>query len=350
MRQSPQCFPPQRLHGSRSVAKMAEAPACLQHARGFLTTIRYWERTMADHDSITRTCTACAAPKPFSEFNKKKGGKHGLQPVCRPCQKAAHKAWRDANPDKVKSNNSTWYADKVWRENNPELARLRDLEIASVDRSAKACRRCGERKPISDFNVDNGSADGFQYKCRACQKDVRRDWYLLNREDEIQKSIAWARNNPEKAREKDRRRAILRPGRTTPHIRNWRARNPEHSNALSRAWKKANPEKVRASARALYAKNPDRNLAQRHARRAKSPHTGKVFTRKDVVRIFALQKGKCACCATALGRRFHRDHIMPLALGGTNDPLNIQILCPPCNHRKHAKHPIDFMQENGFLL
>lgn len=33
------------------------------------------------------------------------------------------------------------------------------------------------------------------------------------------------------------------------------------------------------------------------------------------------------------------DHITPLAHGGTNDLANIQILCRPCNSRKHAAQP-----------
>jgi 5-methylcytosine-specific restriction endonuclease McrA len=41
---------------------------------------------------------------------------------------------------------------------------------------------------------------------------------------------------------------------------------------------------------------------------------------------------------------------MPLKAGGTNDILNIQLLCKPCNLSKGAKHPIDFMQQRGFLL
>ena len=41
---------------------------------------------------------------------------------------------------------------------------------------------------------------------------------------------------------------------------------------------------------------------------------------------------------------------MPLARGGKHEASNLQLLCPPCNMSKNAKHPIDFMQQRGFLL
>lgn len=44
------------------------------------------------------------------------------------------------------------------------------------------------------------------------------------------------------------------------------------------------------------------------------------------------------------------DHIVPLALGGSNTDGNIQLLRATCNQQKHAKHPVVFMQERGFLL
>lgn len=222
--------------------------------------------------------------------------------------------------------------------------------MADHDCATKLCARCGQQKPLSEFNKCKDSADRLQYKCRACQKELRREWYLKNREGEIQKSKDWAKQNPEKAREKDRRRNKANPGRTAAQSKRWREENRQKYNEQKRAWKIANPEKVRAQARAAYAKNPERELAKAHSRRVKSPETGTVFTRKDVARILLLQRGKCACCASSLGARFHRDHIIPLALGGTNDHLNIQLLCAPCNRKKSAKHPVDFMQENGFLL
>lgn len=46
----------------------------------------------------------------------------------------------------------------------------------------------------------------------------------------------------------------------------------------------------------------------------------------------------------------HVDHIKALRRGGTNDRRNLQMLCQPCNNRKHAKDPIDYAQSLGLLL
>jgi len=51
-----------------------------------------------------------------------------------------------------------------------------------------------------------------------------------------------------------------------------------------------------------------------------------------------------------LGDDFHMDHIMPIALGGSNTDDNMQLLRKECNLQKQAKHPIDFMQSRGLLL
>jgi 5-methylcytosine-specific restriction endonuclease McrA len=62
------------------------------------------------------------------------------------------------------------------------------------------------------------------------------------------------------------------------------------------------------------------------------------------------QRGLCPCCAQPLGDDFHVDHIIPLSMNGTNTDDNVQLLRSLCNKRKKNKHPIDYMQEQGFLL
>lgn len=66
--------------------------------------------------------------------------------------------------------------------------------------------------------------------------------------------------------------------------------------------------------------------------------------------LYKSQKGLCVICRVGLNQKYHVDHITPIKLGGKHEKNNIQLLCPSCNVRKSAKHPIDFMQERGFLL
>lgn len=222
--------------------------------------------------------------------------------------------------------------------------------MAEQNISSKCCSRCEQLLNASAFNKDKSTRDGLQHKCRACQKEMRRDWYLRNRDREIAKTAQWVKENPDRAREKDRRRAIARPGRTTLQSKKWRHDNPQRAAEFSRKWKSANPEAVREMGRRAYARNPDKFLAKSHRRRVKDPETGAIFTEKDIKRIYAAQKGLCGGCRVKLGGSFERDHIVPLALEGTNDPKNIQLLCVLCNKRKSDKHPVDFMREQGFLL
>ena len=51
------------------------------------------------------------------------------------------------------------------------------------------------------------------------------------------------------------------------------------------------------------------------------------------------QEYKCKNCLTCINDYYERDHIMPIALGGSDNIDNIQLLCKPCNNRKGAMHP-----------
>lgn len=77
---------------------------------------------------------------------------------------------------------------------------------------------------------------------------------------------------------------------------------------------------------------------------------GGTFYPNQVSVLFNLQRGRCANCRAELGRKFHRDHKMPLIMGGSNDISNIELLCQTCNLKKSAKDPIDWALENGRLL
>jgi hypothetical protein len=54
----------------------------------------------------------------------------------------------------------------------------------------------------------------------------------------------------------------------------------------------------------------------------------------------ARDRGACAQCGTnivmELNADAHIDHIVPLARGGTNDLVNLKLLCAACNQRKYT--------------
>ena len=51
-------------------------------------------------------------------------------------------------------------------------------------------------------------------------------------------------------------------------------------------------------------------------------------------RVAARQKWSCAACQTMLTASYEVDHIEPVYLGGSNDPINLQALCPECHRCK----------------
>jgi len=56
--------------------------------------------------------------------------------------------------------------------------------------------------------------------------------------------------------------------------------------------------------------------------------------------VVARDRGQCAKCGAAITLELHADphidHIIPLARGGTNDLVNLQLLCDDCNLKKNA--------------
>ena len=50
-------------------------------------------------------------------------------------------------------------------------------------------------------------------------------------------------------------------------------------------------------------------------------------------------RGHCADCGTSVSLEMHDeeniDHIVPLSKGGTNDLVNLQLLCKTCNLKKY---------------
>jgi hypothetical protein len=149
------------------------------------------------------------------------------------------------------------------------------------------------------------------------------------------RAAKWQKENPERRKE----------------IRaKWIANNMEKMRAIRKAWKIANKEKVLENCKKWMRDHPEVRAANEATRRARKKGAGGKFTKEQISTLYSKQKGMCAICGGSIADKFHRDHIIPIALNGNNDILNIQLLCPTCNTKKGAKHPIDYANQLGKLL
>lgn len=217
----------------------------------------------------------------------------------------------------------------------------------------KVCKKCGG----TEFYA-NG-------KCKACvkkysatryaanpekSKAVTAKWRLENKDRLKEYDAAWKANHPAQVKQQQARYRVKHREKHIARAAAWSQANPGKVKARSAKWHQANPERARALMVKFHIANPGASTAYRQNRRARKNASGGKLSSGLSVKLLKLQRGKCACCGKPLGNRFHLDHIMPLALGGANVDWNIQLLHATCNQRKHAKHPIAFMQERGFLL
>ena len=124
--------------------------------------------------------------------------------------------------------------------------------------------------------------------------------------------------------------------------------NKDKIDAQASAWKKANPERRREIVTASRKNNPESYRVSSENYRALKLAAQGNHTVADIKFIYKAQDGRCKYCYEKVGDKYHIYHRQPLSRGGSNWPSNLQILCPTCNRRKHAKDPIDYEWENGY--
>lgn len=187
-------------------------------------------------------------------------------------------------------------------------------------------------------------------RCVACVRADKARWsqenqdhvaaynkahYRENAKVAIRRTAEWCRANPDRARE---------------HKREDYRRHKESYRVRHSAYRAAHRDEIRAADRRKVEADPERYAAYKRNRKARKRNAPGAHSRADIHDILALQGGKCGSCRVRLRSKYHVDHIMPLAKGGSNDRRNLQILCAGCNQRKSAKDPIEFMREQGRLL
>ena len=169
----------------------------------------------------------------------------------------------------------------------------------------------------------------------AYKPEKARAWYLRDQEKvkARSKSNYWA--NPEAAKARVKARRLAEPDKVRLSQQAWYRANTALVIQRVQEWNAANPEAARSRGRNYRARSKN----------AEGSHTG-----DDIKALFIKQRGQCVYCGVKLSKGYHVDHIMPLALGGTNWPSNLQLTCEKCNNRKRATDPVEYARRIGLLI
>ena len=211
--------------------------------------------------------------------------------------------------------------------------------IQQAEKPIKPCKICGG---IS-FRIR-----GTTKECKQCSATKQKETRAKDIEKAREKDRIYAKRRVEKNLERIAAGIEIKPcikcGSTDRYT------SGQCKNCVSKH-QKENRERCNANNRKWESENREYGRIKCTNRRQKLRGT----LSKDLLpKLMVLQKGRCAICHKDLNklekRKIHLDHIMPLALGGSNEDYNIQLLCQTCNNKKSAKDPITYMQSLGKLL
>jgi 5-methylcytosine-specific restriction endonuclease McrA len=257
-------------------------------------------------------------------------------------QKAYQRAWYLAHRDEV-----------IARSKARAAAKAEELRAYHQDYQARNRERLNA-KAKAYYEVHRDERLAYQVEYNATHgdalKEYKRQWQAANRDRiKAEKAVKYAAHREEvlaqcKAKYHESGQYKTNPGyreAVKARARAYRQANPEKARAAVVKWCEANRDRLNAAKRAFvrrdYAAHPEKYLERRARRRARERNTSDV-ERIDYQRILDESQGMCGICHGALGdARFHFDHIIPLAMGGTHTTGNIQIAHSACNLKKGAR-------------
>lgn len=199
----------------------------------------------------------------------------------------------------------------------------------------KHCPKCDQDKPATAeyFARNKNRIDGFQCWCKMC----RKEHYIANKEYIDKRNRAYNDANKERMAEYYRAYRAANKQSEAERNRAHRVANKDHYTKYRRAHHEANKEHDIEQGRIYYAAHKKESFANAHLRRARILKAKGSHTAADVTRQYETQRGLCAYCSCEVGDTYHVDHVLALTRGGSNNPDNLVITCPSCNHSKWNK-------------
>lgn len=216
----------------------------------------------------------------------------------------------------------------------------------------KRCCRCDTNKSLSEFRKDRQKSDGLDTYCKSCRRAYESEYrareHVILRARKTNR--AWKHNNPEKVRASNRAWVARNPDKRKDSSRKYYETHREKIREYSRMYSCKNRDKENTKTREWRRKNRAKALEYKHRRRGFLENNGYWESQQwDKLLAHYAPYGQCLACGQTSGT-LTVDHVVPLCIGGTNDPFNLQCLCKSCNSQKPKRIPVDYRPDGGAFM
>lgn len=191
-----------------------------------------------------------------------------------------------------------------------------------ADDILKTCSKCGERKPLEQFNKHSGSRDGRRGYCKACHTAYSTKWIADNREHYNARIRADRAKDPAKYRQ---------------WAENYRGNSDRYAE-IKRSWVQRNRDRRKAIIRRYTVKHAAKLHAKVRERQALKLTALPAWADRAAMTVYYREAKRLT---RETGVRHEVDHIVPLqgrTVCGLHCEANLQILPKEENLRKLNRH------------
>ena len=199
----------------------------------------------------------------------------------------------------------------------------------------RVCGTCNEWKTEDHFRRTTTGA--LRSQCDEC----RWAYYHANRDHILQNKQHYYQENREARRDYGRRHYAANRTAVNKKQSAYYFAHADERKSYAGNYRKLHYKEIAEYNREYGDSHREANRERRKIRRL-----NKTYGKADIEAIRAAQGNRCYICHKKLGQKYHIDHFIPLALGGSNDAGNLRLACPKCNLSKGARHP----HELGLLI
>lgn len=217
------------------------------------------------------------------------------------------------NRDELKKSIKLKISKIQINENPTNVIRRKSKKKFVQTETTGVCNACNIEKPLKEFRY-RPERNYRVSQCLPCERRItlenRNNASEEKKESRKQTAKEYRINNIDKLREKDR------------NFKREKSLNADEEYL----------EKKRQSIRNHYANNKEYYLQRNSDRRAREANAEGSHTLQQWQEIQTQQVNRCKICNMEC--KLTKDHIIPLAKGGSHDISNIQGLCGSCNSGK----------------